>query len=101
MLVFTRKRDEAIVIGHGIEIRVVRIGKDGVRLGITAPPDVPVHRSEIYRLVEASNASAATSDASLVSSLAARLRGTGATQPVGDAQPAGVSAPEPEPAKAR
>lgn len=78
MLVFTRKRDEAIVIGQGIEIRVVRIGKDGVRIGITAPADIPVHRSEIYRLVESSNASAAKgtkTDATVVSSLAARLRG--------------------------
>ena len=85
MLVFTRKRDEAIVIGNGIEIRVVRIGKDGVRIGITAPPDVPVHRSEIYRLVESSNASAAkgsSSDARVVSSLAARLRSAGEADPV-------------------
>lgn len=77
MLVFTRKRDEAIVIGQGIEIRIVRIGKDGVRIGITAPADIPVHRSEIYRLVESSNASAAKgtkTDATVVSSLAARLR---------------------------
>jgi len=84
MLVFTRKRDEAIVIGNGIEIRVVRIGKDGVRIGITATPDVPVHRSEIYRLVEASNASAArgtTTDVSLVTSLAARLRVTSESEP--------------------
>lgn len=85
MLVFTRKRDEAIVIGNGIEIRVVRIGKDGVRLGITAPPDVPVHRSEIYRLVESSNASAAKSthsDASRVSSLAARFRESRDPEPI-------------------
>ena len=85
MLVFTRKRDEAIVIGNGIEIRVVRIGKDGVRIGITAPPDVPVHRSEIYRLVEASNASAARgtkTDVSLVSTLAARLREASESEPV-------------------
>lgn len=74
MLVFTRKRDEAIVIGNGIEIRVVRIGREGVRIGITAPPEVPVHRSEIYQLAGSTNASAAASDASLVSSLAARLR---------------------------
>lgn len=85
MLVFTRKRDEAIVIGNGIEIRVVRIGKDGVRIGITAPPDVPVHRSEIYRLAESSNASAAKgthTDASLVSTLAARLRESNESEPV-------------------
>jgi carbon storage regulator len=81
MLVFTRRRDEAIVIGHGIEVRVVRIGKDGVRLGITAPANVPVHRSEIYRLVQESNASAATSDATGVAGLAARLRGAPAPDP--------------------
>lgn len=83
MLVFTRKRDEAIVIGNGIEVRVVRIGREGVRIGITAPADVPVHRSEIYRLAGASNASAAQSDASLVTSLAARLR-AGDVEPPAD-----------------
>jgi carbon storage regulator len=81
VLVFTRKRDEAIIIGHGIEVRVVRIGREGVRIGITAPPDVPVHRSEIYRLAGSANASAAESDATLVSSLAAQLRGIEVTTP--------------------
>jgi carbon storage regulator len=75
VLVFTRKCNEAIVIGHGIEVRVVRIGREGVRIGITAPSDVPVHRSEIYGLVRSANHSAAASDATLVSSIAARLRG--------------------------
>jgi carbon storage regulator len=74
VLVFTRKRDEAIVIGDGIEIRVLRIGKDGVRLGVTAPSDVAVHRREIYELVKAANASAAASDAQPVQDLAERLR---------------------------
>jgi carbon storage regulator len=60
VLVFTRKRDDAIVIGDGIEIRVLRIGKDGVRLGVTAPPDVPVHRGEIYDQIRAANVSAAS-----------------------------------------
>jgi carbon storage regulator len=48
MLVFTRKRHEAIVIGDGIEIRVLRVGRDGVRIGVSAPPSVSVHRREIY-----------------------------------------------------
>ena len=60
MLVFTRKRDDAIVIGDGIEIRVLRIGKDGVRLGVTAPSDVPVHRGEIYDQIRTANVAAAT-----------------------------------------
>ena len=74
MLVFTRRRDEAIVIGDGIEIRVLRIGKDGVRIGVTAPPEVAVHRREIYEQVRAANASAAASDAQPVQGIAERLR---------------------------
>lgn len=60
MLVITRKLNEAIVIGDGIEVQVLRHGRDGVRLGITAPPHVAVHRREIYDLIRAANASAAT-----------------------------------------
>jgi carbon storage regulator len=73
VLVFTRKRAEAIVIGDGIEITVLRIGQDGVRLGVTAAPHVPVHRREIYDQIRAANAGAATSAAS-AHDLAARWR---------------------------
>jgi carbon storage regulator len=62
MLVVTRRIDEAIVIGDGIEVRVLRIGKAGVRIGITAPADVPVHRREVYDSVGESNRAAAASD---------------------------------------
>jgi len=58
MLVFTRRRDEAIMIGDGVEVRVLRVGKDGVRLGIVAPPDVRVHRREIYDQIRDANQSA-------------------------------------------
>lgn len=59
MLVITRKLNEAIVIGDGIEVVVLRHGRDGVRLGITAPSNVSVHRREIYDTIRAANASAA------------------------------------------
>ena len=59
MLVFTRKADQAIVIGDGIEIRVLRVGREGVKLGVSAPADVPVHRREIYELIREANADAA------------------------------------------
>lgn len=59
MLVVTRKLNEAIVIGDGIEIVVLRHGRDGVRLGIKAPSHVPVHRREIYDTIRMANASAA------------------------------------------
>jgi carbon storage regulator len=48
VLVFTRRRNEAIIVADGIEIRVLRVSKDAVRLGVTAPADVPVHRQEVY-----------------------------------------------------
>jgi len=74
MLVFTRRRDEAIVIGDGIEVRVLRTGKDAVRLGVTAPYDVPVHRREVYDAVCAANQSAAAAPAPSIVYLAGRLR---------------------------
>jgi carbon storage regulator len=74
MLVFTRRRDEAIVIGDGIEVRILRTGKDAVRLGVSAPPEVPVHRREVYDAVCATNQSAATVSVSSIGQLAWRLR---------------------------
>jgi carbon storage regulator len=59
VLVVTRKRGEAIVIGDGIEVQVLRFGRDGVRIGITAPPHVVVHRREVRDLILAANAAAA------------------------------------------
>jgi carbon storage regulator len=59
VLVFTRKRNEAIMIGDGIEIRVLRVGRDGVRIGVTAPQAVAVHRREIYDQICEENRTAA------------------------------------------
>ncbi|HVQ12243.1 MAG TPA: carbon storage regulator CsrA [Vicinamibacterales bacterium] len=61
MLVFTRRRHEAIMIGDGVEVRVLRVGKDGVRLGIVAPPEVRVHRREVYDQIRDANQSAVVS----------------------------------------
>ncbi len=58
MLVFTRKRDEAIMIGD-VEIRILRTSRDGVKLGVSAPASIAVHRREIYDLIRAENAAAA------------------------------------------
>jgi carbon storage regulator len=73
MLVFTRRRHEAIMIGDGIEVRVLRVGRDGVRLGIVAPPNVPVHRHEVYVQIREQNRSAAVAP-DAAASLAARIR---------------------------
>jgi carbon storage regulator len=73
MLVFTRRRHETIMIGDGIEVRVLRVGREGVRLGIVAPPNVPVHRKEIYDQIRDANRSAADTPHALPD-IAARLR---------------------------
>ncbi len=74
MLVFTRKRHEAIMIGDGVEIRVLRVGRDGVRLGVTAPPQVAVHRREIYEQIREENRIAARAVGN-ADAIAAELRG--------------------------
>jgi carbon storage regulator len=51
MLVLSRKKNESIVIDDRIVITVVEIRGDKVRLGIEAPRDVPVHRSEVYEAI--------------------------------------------------
>lgn len=55
MLVLSRQRDEAIVIGDEVEITIVDIRGDKVRLGITAPRAVQVHRKEIYEAIRGEN----------------------------------------------
>lgn len=51
MLVLSRRCEEAIVIDGKITIKVIEIKGDKVRLGITAPMDVPVHREEIHEAI--------------------------------------------------
>ena len=56
MLVLSRQRDETIMIGDGVEITVVDIRGDKVRLGINAPRSVAVHRKEVYEAIRRENA---------------------------------------------
>ena len=59
MLVLARERDQTIMIGDGIQVTVVDIRGDKVRLGISAPRDVSVHRKEVYEAIRKSNHDAA------------------------------------------
>jgi len=52
MLVLSRQKDESIMIGDEVEITIVDVRGDKVRLGITAPKNIPVHRREIYDAIQ-------------------------------------------------
>lgn len=59
MLVLTRKLHQSIVIGDGIEVVVLEVRGEQVRIGIKAPKNVAVHRKEIYDQIHHENAAAA------------------------------------------
>lgn len=58
MLVVSRKEDESIIIGNEIEIIVVRIDKNNVRIGIKAPRHISVHRKEVFEEIREENLAA-------------------------------------------
>ena len=59
MLVLSRQRDETIMIGDDIEITIVDIRGDKVRVGINAPKHISVHRKEVYDAIQQENRRAA------------------------------------------
>ena len=52
MLVLTRKTNQSIMIGDAVEVSVLAVSRDKIRLGITAPRDVPVFRKEVYLSIQ-------------------------------------------------
>lgn len=61
MLILSRKKDESIIIGDNIEISIVDIKGDHVKLGIHAPKNVKVYRQEVYTAIQKENEAAANS----------------------------------------
>ena len=61
MLALTRKKGESIIIGDGIEVVVLGISGEQVRLGILAPRSVAVHRKEVFEQIKTENAEAQAS----------------------------------------
>jgi|TARA_R110000824_G_scaffold82768_9_gene207462 carbon storage regulator len=62
MLVLSRKKNESVIIDDNIQVTIVEVRGDKVRLGINAPKDIVVHREEIAKKIEAKEASAVTAD---------------------------------------
>ena len=61
MLALSRKKDEAIIINDDIEVTVIEIKGDQVKLGISAPKSVPIYRKEVYAQIQNANKEAAAS----------------------------------------
>lgn len=59
MLILTRKKGESIRIGDMIEIKIVAVEGDQVKLGINAPREIEIHRQEIYEAIQKENSQAA------------------------------------------
>lgn len=75
MLILTRKKDERIILSGGIEIQVMAIEEGKVKLGIHAPKEVAVYRSEVYDQIMEANQNAKVSQASMAS-LAKKIKKT-------------------------
>lgn len=63
MLVLSRKINQAIMVGDNVRIVIVGVERDQVKVGIEAPRDIPVHRSEVYEEIQRSNRLAAEAPA--------------------------------------
>ncbi len=69
MLILSRRKDETIIIDDKIEISIVDIKGDQVKIGINAPRTVKIYRKEVYLEIEKENAAAARSSAEALPSL--------------------------------
>ena len=62
MLALSRKKGEALMINNDIEITVLEVKGEQVKIGITAPKEVPVYRKEVYIQIQEANKEAANAD---------------------------------------
>ena len=62
MLILSRKQGECVVIGNSLKITVLDCSTGSVRLGFDGPPDVSIHRDEIFREIARANCAAADDD---------------------------------------
>ncbi|MEK4522926.1 carbon storage regulator CsrA [Psychrobacillus sp. FSL W7-1457] len=66
MLVLSRKKDESIMIGDQIELKILSVDGDQVKLGIVAPKNIKVYRSEVYESIQKQNKEALNISQSLI-----------------------------------
>jgi carbon storage regulator len=62
MLALTRKKGEALVINNNIEVTILDIRGDQIKIGVSAPKDIPVYRKEVYLQIQEENKEASSVD---------------------------------------
>ena len=62
MLALSRKKNEALIINNNVEITILEVKGDQVKIGITAPKEVPVYRKEVYLQIQEANKAAADAE---------------------------------------
>ncbi len=62
MLALTRKKGESIILNNDIEISILELRGDQVKIGISAPKEVPVYRKEVYLQIQKENEAASSAD---------------------------------------
>ena len=62
LLALSRKKNEAIIISNNVEITILEVKGDQVKVGITAPRDVPIYRKEVYTQIQEANKEAVNAD---------------------------------------
>ncbi|WP_116115151.1 carbon storage regulator CsrA [Austwickia chelonae] len=73
MLVLSRRPQQSLLIGNDVVVTVLEVNGDTVRIGISAPPEIDIHREEVYLDLKRSNAEAATSPGA-AATLSRRMR---------------------------
>ncbi len=69
MLALTRKKGQSIVINDYIEVTIIDINKDNVKLAVKAPKKIPIYRKELYLEIQKSNQEAANTNKNIISQL--------------------------------
>ena len=62
MLALSRKKNEAIIVNNNVEITILEVKGDQVKIGITAPKEVPVYRKEVYLQIQEANKEAVNAE---------------------------------------
>lgn len=62
MLALSRKKNEAVIVNNNVEITILEVKGDQVKIGITAPKEVPIYRKEVYLQIQEANKEAVNAD---------------------------------------